>query len=172
MYVSKALDPQNPMGNWTEPKRMEVPGNEDFWAIDATVFEDLDEQLYLIWSGWPTLNAEFPQNIYIARLCDPETICSERVLLAEPVYNWEQNGAPLLEGPQVLRGKDESQTFLIYSASGSWTPDYNLGMMKIDAGKNPLNVTNWARYDKPVMWRNDEENVFGVGHASFTTSPG
>ncbi|CAL8072103.1 unnamed protein product [Orchesella dallaii] len=168
MYVSRALNPSNPMGGWTEAKRLVVPG-DDFWAIDATVLQYGNGQLYLIWSGWPTLNAGFPQNIYIARLCDPETICSERVLLAEPIYSWEQNGAALLEGPQILN--NAGRVFLIYSASGSWTADYTLGFMGIDNLADPLNPNNWWRHNQPVFWRNDEQRVFGVGHASFTTSP-
>ncbi|ODM96220.1 Extracellular exo-alpha-(1-_5)-L-arabinofuranosidase [Orchesella cincta] len=168
MYVSRALNPNNPMGEWTASKRM-VPPGDDFWAIDATVLQYGTGQLYLIWSGWPTLNAGFPQNIYIARLCDPETICSQRVLLAEPIFSWEQHGEPLLEGPQILH--NAGRVFLIYSASGSWTADYTLGFMGIDNLADPLNPGNWWRHNQPVFWRNDEQKVFGVGHASFTKSP-
>lgn len=169
MYVSRALNPKNLMGNWTAPKRLEVPG-DDFWAIDATILKYTDNQLYIIWSGLPSLEVERPQNLYIARLCDPETVCTERVLIAEPIYSWEQNVGEILEGPQVLqRG---NRTLIIYSGSASWTAHYNLGMMGIDNGKDPLNSDNWWRHDQPVFWRNDQENVYGVGHASFTKSPG
>ncbi|ODN00762.1 Extracellular exo-alpha-(1-_5)-L-arabinofuranosidase [Orchesella cincta] len=168
MYVSRARDAGNPMGGFTEPKRIVVPG-DDFWAIDQTVLQYGNGQLYAIWSGWPTLNAGFPQNLYIARMCDPETICTPRALLAEPIYNWETNGAALLEGPQILH--NAGRVFVIYSASGSWTADYNLGFMGIDNLADPMNPGNWWRHNQPVFWRNDEQSVFGVGHASFTRSP-
>ena len=80
MYVSRGTDPNNALAPFTSPKRMTVPG-DDFWAIDATVLQYGNGQNYIIWSGWPTIDAGFPQNLYIARLCDPETICSERVLV-------------------------------------------------------------------------------------------
>ncbi len=34
---------------------------------------------------------------------------------------------PICEGPQILRRN--GKLFLIYSASGSWTEDYCLGML-------------------------------------------
>lgn len=103
-------------------------------------------------------------------MSDPETIGSERVLLAEPKYQWERNGADLLEGPQILH--NAGRVFVIYSASGSWTADYNLGFMGVDNLADPMNPANWWRHDRPVFWRNDENDVYGVGHASFTRSPG
>jgi GH43 family beta-xylosidase len=167
MYVSRALDANNPMGAWTQARRMVVPG-DDFWAIDGTVMEYQNGQLYFIWSGWPTINAGFPQNLYIAPMSDPETISGPRVLINFPSYPWQQHGADLLEGPQILH--NAGRTFVIYSCSGSWTPDYQLGFMGIDGGADPLEITNWWRHDRPVFWRNDAEGVYGVGHASFTTS--
>lgn len=38
---------------------------------------------------------------------------------------------------------------------------------------DPMNPNNWwHNNDGCVFYRNDEENVFCTGHASFTTSPG
>jgi len=169
MYVTRAIDPNNPMGGWTQEKRLVVPG-EDFWAIDGTVLEYSNGRLYFIWSGWPTLNmpTDFPQNLYIAPMSDPETISGPRVLINFPQYGWQQHGASLLEGPQVLH--NAGRVFVVYSCSGSWTPDYQLGFMGIDGGADPLVTANWWRYDQPVFWRNNEEGVYGVGHASFTRS--
>lgn len=124
----------------------------------------------MIWSGWPEIDSGFPQNLYIAEMCDPMTICSNRVLIAEPKFDWEMNGATLLEAPQVLHNMN--RTFVVYSASGSWTADYCLGFMGIDGFADPLVASNWWRHDRPVFWRNDDQNVYGVGHASFTKSPG
>lgn len=39
--------------------------------------------------------------------------------------------------------------------------------------EDPMNPNNWwHKNDSCVFYRNDEQNVFGTGHASFTTSPG
>jgi GH43 family beta-xylosidase len=167
MYVVRANDPQNPMGAWGREKRMVVPG-EDVWAIDGTVLEYGNGQLYFIWSGWPTIDAGFPQNLYIAPMSDPETISGPRVLINWPMYDWQMMPEPLLEGPQILHNK--GRVFVVYSCSGSWTADYQLGFMGIDDLRDPLVPNNWWRHDRPVFWRNDAESVYGVGHASFTTS--
>lgn len=169
MYVIRALDPNNALGDYTAEKRLSTP-TEDFWAIDGTVLKYGNGQLYFIWSGWPTINAGFPQNLYIAPMSDPETISGNRVLLREPRSEWETIGAALLEGPEILQ--HNGRTFLIFSASGSWTADYCLGMIGIDGLKDPLVQGNWWQdVNRCVFWRNDEQNVYGTGHASFTTSP-
>lgn len=103
-------------------------------------------------------------------MCDPSTICGPRTLLKTVDYPWERVGADLIEGPQILHGL--GNIFVVYSASGSWTADYIMGYMSISKLANPLIYENWHRHDQPVFSRNDEENVYGVGHASFTTSPG
>jgi len=167
MYVIRALNPADPMGTWTPERRLVVPF-EDYWAIDGTVLEYGNGRLYFIWSGWPTINAGFPQNIYIAPMSDPEMISGPRVLINQPTYPWHMHGAALLEGPQILF--NAGRTFVVYSCSGSWTPDYQMGFMGIDDLRDPLIPNNWWRHDQPVFWRNDEQGVYGVGHASFTTS--
>lgn len=148
---------------------MYIPG-EDYWAIDGTVLEYGNGKLYFIWSGWPQINSGFPQYLYIAEMCDPIDVCGRRVLIKRVDFDWERNGADLIEGPQILH--NAGRVFLVYSASGSWTADYILGFMGIDNLLDPLNYDNWWRHDRPVFWRHDEENVYGVGHASLTTSPG
>jgi GH43 family beta-xylosidase len=104
-------------------------------------------------------------------MSDPTTISGPRVLIREPKSSWETIAAPILEGPQILQ--NNGRTFVVFSASGSWTADYCLGMMGIDELKDPLVPSNWWNdVDRCVFWRNDEQNVYGTGHASFTTSPG
>ena len=104
-------------------------------------------------------------------MSDPETLSGPRVLIREPKSDWETIAAPILEGPQIL--EHNGRTFVVFSASGSWTADYCLGMMGIDDMKDPLVAGNWWNdVDRCVFWRNDEQGVYGTGHASFTTSPG
>jgi len=168
-FVIKALDNTNPMGDWSGEKRMVVPG-DDFWSIDATPLLYGNGRLYLIWSGWPNIDSGFPQNLYIAPMSDPMTISGPRVLIRTPHNQWDQIDAPINEGPQVLQHM--GRTFVVFSGSGSWGPDYCLGIMGIDDLKDPLVASNWwDDVDRPVFWRNDAESVYGTGHASFANSP-
>lgn len=137
----------------------------DRWAIDGTVM-DYKDKLYFIWSGWEGTE-NVAQNIYIAEMENPWTISSERTMISCPEYDWETIGEPHVnEGPTVL---ELNGTYhVVYSASGSWTDDYCLGMLTLD-GKDPMKADAWKKQDTPVFSKTDA--IFGPGHASFTTSP-
>ena len=137
----------------------------DKWAIDATVLEH-NNRLYFIWSGWEG-DVNVQQNLYIASMKDPLTIDGPRSLISIPEYDWEKIGTPLInEGPEVL--KHDSDVFIIYSASGSWTDNYCLGQLKL-VGDDPLDPNAWKKKKTPVF--GSTGTVFGPGHASFTKSP-
>lgn len=162
MYVLKGTsqDPTDPfeyVGQVTDPTNK--------WAIDGTVME-LDGELYFIWSGWEG-DVNVAQNIYIAHMSDPCTIDSQRVCLSVPTYNWEKVGEPHVnEGPAVLQ--HDGKTFVVYSASGSWTDNYCLGMLTL-TGDDPLNTDHWEKSTSPVF-RKQTGVCYGPGHCSFTTA--
>ncbi len=140
------------------------------WAIDATPLE-MSGKLYLIWSGWHTVNDI--QSLYIAEMANPWTIKSNRVKITENnTCDWEKvsenpNQKGLNEGPQIL--KHQGKVYVIYSCSGSWEPTYKLGQLAIDDHADPMQPRNWTKKPVPVFTGTD--TVHGVGHASFTTSP-
>jgi GH43 family beta-xylosidase len=140
------------------------------WAIDGTVLQ-LRGQLYFIWSGWQ--DDRDVQHLYIAEMSDPATISSSRMqLCANNCHAWEHVGEDrgergLHEGPAILRR--HGRVFLIYSASGSWQHTYKLGMLWMDSDADPMDPASWTKHDQPVFESTDE--VFGVGHCSFTTTP-
>lgn len=136
----------------------------DRWAIDGTVLE-YDNELWFIWSGWEG-DEDGRQNLYIAHMSDPLHIDGERVLISSPVFSWEKKGMPINEGPAVLYHGDD--VFLVYSASGSWTDDYCLGMLTLTG--SPGSVAGWTKSPFPVMKKTD--TAFGPGHCSFVTSGG
>jgi GH43 family beta-xylosidase len=138
----------------------------DRWAIDGTVL-DAGDKLYFIWSGWEG-DTNDRQNLYIAPMKDPFTISGPRVEISRPTFDWEQVGKPHVnEGPQVLV---KGQTInLLYSASGSWTDDYCLGLLTAEVGSDPLSPRSWKKHDKPVF--RSDKGIFGPGHASFVKSP-
>ena len=146
-----------------------ITSPDDNWAIDGTVMRYTPTKTrYFVWSGWEKKDAGFPQNLYIAKMCSPTKICSDRVLIHTPNADWQKSqGKGVNEGPQILQ--NGNRWFIVYSAAGSWGDDYSLALMGIDGGKDPLKKKNWwAIDDRPVMWRNDEAGVWGPGHASFT----
>jgi GH43 family beta-xylosidase len=132
------------------------------WAIDGTVLNN-DGRKYFIWSGWPG-KRNGQQNIYIAPMKDAVTLSGPRVLIAKPDQPWERIAMPICEGPQVL--KRNGDVFIVYSASGSWTADYCLGMLHNNS-HDMLNPAAWAKHG-PVFQKT--EQVWGVGHCSFVKS--
>lgn len=165
MYVLRAKN-GNPQGAYEMMGALntgvELPaGYENRWAIDGTVLQ-LNGKLFFIWSGWEG-KENVAQNLYIAPMSNPWTISGPRVLLSKPELPWELNGKPLInEGPQVLQRN--GKTFVIYSASGSWTDDYCLGQLTL-TGNDPLNPTHWKKHPQTIFART--EAVRGPGHASF-----
>jgi hypothetical protein len=77
-------------------------------------------------------------------------------------------GSYVNEGPVPLYHND--QTFVIYSASACWTPDYKLGMLIYNGG-DPLSTASWIKYPEPVFQRSDGNGVFAPGHNGFFKSP-
>lgn len=162
MYVLKGTsqDPTDPfemVGKITDPT--------DKWAIDGTVLTVGDE-LYFVWSGWEG-NENVAQNIYIAHMSDPCTIDSERTLISAPTRLWERVGTPYVnEGPTALYNGDSA--FIVYSASGSWTDSYCLGLLSL-TGDDPLDAASWEKSATSVF-RQLRGVCYGPGHCSFSTA--
>ncbi len=88
---------------------------------------------------------------------------ADRMLLAFPEHSWERLGGPcyVVEGPAAI--KRRGKLHIIYSASASWTDDYQLGRLTFMGG-DILDWKNWKKHG-PVFQKTD--TVFGPGHASF-----
>jgi GH43 family beta-xylosidase len=149
-----------------ENHRMYVLSDKsDKWAIDGSPFS-YKGKMYFIWSGWEG-EKNVQQNIYIAKMDSPTSIMSERILISRPDYDWEKRGSSkdlptINEGPEIL--EKNGKLFLIYSAAGSWSDYYCLGMLEF-TGENPMLVSSWTKSPKPVFESN--EIVTSPGHASF-----
>jgi GH43 family beta-xylosidase len=151
-------------------------GRDPIWAIDLTVAR-IDGTLYAVWSGWSDntpapgpLPDRKPQQLYIARMANPWTINSDRVMIAAPTASWERGTElDLQEGPEFLQHGRE--TFVVYSTRESWLPEYKLGQLRLSpANADPLVASSWVK-SGPVFTGSPAVGVYGVGHASFTTSP-
>ena len=150
---------EDPFGPYFAPVLLRTDG----WAIDGTILETTSGR-YFIWSGWPGAR-NGRQNLYISAMADPVTLVGPRVLLATPDQPWERKGMPICEAPQALCR--DGRLFVVYSASGSWTVDYCLGLLAHQAG-DVLDPRNWKKQG-PVFQKTDD--VWGVGHCSFVKSP-
>jgi GH43 family beta-xylosidase len=158
MWVLEGLT-TDPLGDYRCRGCLETEG----WAIDGTVL-DHEGSLYFLWSGWPG-EVNGCQNLYIAPMSAPWKISGPRVLLTKPSQSWECVDMSICEGPQVL--KRDSKIFIIYSASGSWTVDYCLGLLEL-TGTDLLNHKSWEKAGC-VFQKNSL--VWGIGHCSFVQSP-
>ncbi len=156
MYV---LSCDTPDGDYTMLGKITDP--TDKWAIDGTVMQYAGE-LWFIWSGWEG-DTDGGQNLYIAHMSDPAHIDGERVRISAPIFGWEKKGMPINEAPSVLyhRGK----IFLFYSASGSWTDDYCLGMLTLTG--RPDRPSAWVKSPLPVLTK--AETAYGPGHCCFVS---
>lgn len=164
MYVLESAH-DDPFGPYVNKGQITDPTNK--WAIDGTVLRTEDGSMYWIWSGWEG-DENIRQNIYIAPMSNPWTICGERVEISRPDQPWEQIGEPHVnEGPVTL--VRDNRIFVIYSASGSWTDDYCLGMLSASMDDNLLRPESWKKHDGAVFAKTDI--VFGPGHNSFAKSP-
>jgi GH43 family beta-xylosidase len=137
------------------------------WAIDGSVFE-FNGELYYTWSGWEG-DENVMQEIFIAKLSDPYTISSKRVSISKPELEWElHGGTPLInEGPVgIVR---DGKLFITYSASGSWTNYYAIGLLEL-VGTDLLDKNSWKKHEKPLV--TPTETKKGPGHNSFTTING
>lgn len=175
LYVleNSSADPME--GEWVLKGKVGDPS--DKWAIDASVFEHKN-QMYLLWSGWPG-ETNGAQNIYIAKMKNPYTVESERVLISQSDYDWEKIGdvkeadkmlhVNVNEGPEVI--KHGKKLFLVYSASGCWTDHYALGMLTASASSDLMDPKSWKKSPKPVFETNAENSVYAPGHNGFFKSP-
>ena len=160
MYVLRATDPEDAQSRYEMVGELETA--EDCWAIDGTVM-NLSGKLYFVWSGHAK-GAEV-QQIYIQEMESPSKMKDgARTLLAAPTESWERRNTPLLEGPQAL--VLDGTAHIIYSANGSWTRRYCLGMLTL-VGNDPLDASAWQKSDGPVFEMSEENAMFGTGHASF-----
>lgn len=156
------LESPEPDGAFTLAGKASCP--EDRWAIDGTVL-DHGGKLYFIWSGWEGAE-NVAQNLYIALMESPTATTGPRVLISRPEHPWERVGRPVVnEGPTAL--KNAGKTLVIYSASGSWTDDYCMGMLTL-TGSDPMDPNSWVKHPAPVFA--SANGVHGPGHASFVKS--
>ena len=162
MYVlsNPSADPFS--GKW---KLTKLAGMDDKFAIDGTVLT-VGSKNYFIWSGWK-LNENVAQNLYISEMISPTRVKPGKIEIAHPHYPWELMETPVInEGPEAIIHGDTVN--LLYSASGSWTNDYCLGLMTAKTSADLTNPASWTKKSQPIM--SSTSQTFGPGHNGFAKS--
>ena len=154
------LEADDPLGPYRDKGPIRDPIH-DVWAIDMTVFFDAG-QLYAVWSGWEGAADGFPQNLYIAPMSNPWTICGDRRCLSRPQHGWEMSVAAVNEGPEVIRHPVSNRLFLLYAADASWTQAYKIGLLE-HTGGDVCDPTSWQKLPRPLFT--------GGGHGCVVDTP-
>jgi GH43 family beta-xylosidase len=171
IYVVENDSDDPTAGTWTFKGKIDDPS--DRWAIDPTTFE-LRGQHYLVWSGWKGA-VDGEQDLFIAHMSNPWTIDSQRTLISQPTYPWEEHGdlpgrhVSVNEGPEFIA--HNKKMFIVFSASGCWTDFYTLGALEANIDANPLNAESWKKIDHPLLSTDAAAHAFGPGHNGFFESP-
>jgi GH43 family beta-xylosidase len=161
LYVLECTDNDPLRGHWQLCGTLRTNADWNF-GLHPNVLQMPDGQLYLLWSGWPSRRAEAEtQCIYMARMSDPCTVVSERVLLSQPELEWERQwinpdgsraAYPIYvnENPQAFLTPDGQHVCIFYSASGIWTVYNTLGCLTAPADANLLDPAAWSKKPEPV----------------------
>lgn len=144
-----------------------VKGCDEYWSIDGTIL-DYNHQKYFVWSGWDQ-KENVMQKIFIQKMDKPWQLSGKPVEISKPELDWERLGCEgkndhpyINEGPMAIYG--ENHIHICFSASGSWSDDYCLGLLTFSGG-DILDKKSWIKSKEPLMKRNKE--ALGPGHASF-----
>jgi GH43 family beta-xylosidase len=155
-----AADPLS--GEWIDRGMLST----DHTGIDGTVFSD-QGRLYFVYSAYVGPNSD----LVIARMLNPWTLSRTQVDIAQPTFEWEeQGGRQILEGPEFLRGR-RGQRILLYSASACWSDNYSIGMLTAAPGKNLLDAASWVKMPEPVFKASPQNSVYAPGHNGLFKSP-
>lgn len=157
--------------DWSKPQRIvRADGSELCEAgkvitLDMTSFE-WEGATYVIWSQRRFIPKDLGAWLYIAKLNveEPRKLASEPVILSKPDYSWGNNHTFVEEGPYALIRGDK--LYISFSAAAVDT-SYVVGLLSIEAGKDPLDVSNWKKKGYPILTSRSVEGEYGTGHNAY-----
>ncbi|MES2731249.1 MAG: family 43 glycosylhydrolase [Bacteroidota bacterium] len=134
-------------------------------GIDGTVLQKEGTAYF----SWMRSEKGITHHISLARMLSPTQLDTAVITISQhPFLEWETRDQYCNEGPAFLqRG---NKTFIVYSASASWTKWYCLGAFVNEDG-DFMNPSSWKKLPQPLFVKSDENGVYGPGHCSFTQSP-
>ena len=139
--------------------------DSSIFAIDPSCAL-IDDKQYICYSEV----VEGQQVLVIREMSDPLTFTENRAEIARATLDWElaegYREYSINEGAYFLqKGK---RLYIIYSANGCWSDDYCLGVLEHTGGEI-CDAKNWIKHPEPLFFKGN--GIYGVGHASFFTSP-
>jgi GH43 family beta-xylosidase len=166
MWVLKSTT-SSPYGPYEDLGEV-IGSNDSEWAIDGSIIERANGDLYFTWSGIPNLT-NLHQASYIAKMSSPTQIDRATITqISYPTYAWETSVRPIQEGQRPLIIDKNGKTIIMFSANASWTNEYCLGSLTNTDG-NFLNASSWTKSPLPLFKKTNL--VFGPGGASYVKSP-
>lgn len=142
-------------------------------------------KLYCCFSAWPVGDlSDTQQDLFLVEMVNPEIARPEtEVCISRAELKWERtedNKHGVNEGPTFISiplspfsssSSSPSISYgfhgIVYSANGSWTSDYRLGVLQL-VGADPLQMSSWRKRENPLLISDRTYGgPFGPGHASF-----
>ncbi|MET8556234.1 family 43 glycosylhydrolase [Streptomyces sp. NPDC004959] len=159
VYVAES-DRDDPTGPYHFKAKLAPPNHANDFAIDPGILQ-VNGRLYLAYSG---INQYQHNGLNIAPLSNPYTVSGNAVALDAA------GGCPeVREGPEFLYRN--GRTWMTYSTCDTGKPDYQLWMMSLPDGADPLVPGNWQQHQGAVFSRADDHGVYGPGHHALFKSP-
>ncbi|MFV8182009.1 family 43 glycosylhydrolase [Streptomyces sp. AF1B] len=159
VYVLES-DGDDPAGSYHFKAKLAPPNHASDFAIDPGILQH-DGRLYLAYAG---INQYQHNGINIAPMSNPYTVSGDAVAIDAA------GGCPeVREGPEFLNRN--GRTWMTYSTCDTGKPDYQVWMMSLADGADPLVPANWQQHSGPVFSRADDHGVYGPGHHAFFRSP-
>ena len=162
LFVMECADPDPMTGQFVLKGPIETHAAWNY-GIHPNLLQMPDGQLYLLWSGWPERRHETEtQCIYIARMENPWTTSSNRVMISLPDHEWERqwinpdghrSAYPIYvnENPEAFVTPDGQRVVVLYSASGIWTVYTSVGMLSAPVTANLLDTAVWTKRQEPLV---------------------
>ncbi|KAL3477286.1 glycosyl hydrolase [Aspergillus californicus] len=135
------------------------------WSIDASVIRFNTWGNFLMFSCFHGVSY---QSICLQQLgSDYTSLTGSIYVISQPTLSFETSGTPVNEGPVALYYG--GVTYIIYSASYCWTPEYCLGQLTWDGSTDPRTAAAWTKRNGCVF--SSANGNYGSGHNSFFQSP-
>jgi GH43 family beta-xylosidase len=146
-----------PLGPYHFKATLQDPSS-GYFGIDGVPFSH-DGHLYFVWAAGYCCGFD---RLRIAPMANPYTLTGSSYEMPVDICD------AVAEAPATLHRN--GRTFLTYSVCDTGKPDYQLKMLSIGDGADPMNAGNWRNHGT-VFSRNDAAGVYSVGSNGFFTSP-